>query len=255
MSKFVDKLQSLSRSSTKPIGFHPSLHELKSPAMLFIAGLSGTQASEAKLAADINADAGLILSDGINDGVASQMIKDLGDIPLGLFIKDLNGQKVDELASLGYDFMVFDIRMSAEILHEKGLGKFLVVEPSLDEGFVRAINHFDVDGVLIANRNEDAFITIEYLLFCKRFVELLEKPVVITLPSPVTKAELIGLWQAGAVGLVTPAEQPIKTLTELKDMVNDLPEKASRRHTKADAKLPQYGGFVADEEDEEQEEI
>ena len=54
MSKFVDKLQSLSKSSATPIGFHPSISKLKSPAMLLIAGLSGRQVKEAKIVADVN---------------------------------------------------------------------------------------------------------------------------------------------------------------------------------------------------------
>ncbi|MGA8848272.1 MAG: hypothetical protein WB564_00380 [Dehalococcoidia bacterium] len=39
MSKFVDKLQSLSKSSTTPIGFHPSVSELKSPVMKYTSAL------------------------------------------------------------------------------------------------------------------------------------------------------------------------------------------------------------------------
>jgi len=73
MSKFVDKLQSLSKSSTAPIGFHPPVSALKSPAILLIAGLSGTQVKEAKLVADVNADAGLILSEGPSAKVIKQM--------------------------------------------------------------------------------------------------------------------------------------------------------------------------------------
>ncbi|MDH4269397.1 MAG: hypothetical protein OEV52_03755, partial [Dehalococcoidia bacterium] len=64
MSKFADKLQSLSKSSTAPIGFHPAVSEVRSPAMLLIVGLSGTQVKEAKIVADVNADAGLIVSEG-----------------------------------------------------------------------------------------------------------------------------------------------------------------------------------------------
>jgi len=255
MSKFVDKLQSLSKSSTTPIGFHPSASESKSPAMLLIAGLSGTKVKEAKIVADVNVDAGLILDEGPSDKVVKQMVEAVSDIPLGIFVKGMNEEKINELASLGCDFVVFDIKAAATVLHKEKVGKFLMIEPSLDQGFVRAINSFEVDGVFISNSGGDSFVAVEHLLVCRRFVELLEKPVIMALPSLVTKAELANLWQAGVDGVVAPSTQSGEALTELKKMIGDLPKGARGRRAKADVKLPQYGGLVAEEEDEEQEEI
>jgi len=257
MSKFVNKLQSLSKSSNTPIGFHPSASESKGPAMLLIAGLSGTKVNEAKIVADVNADAGLILSEGPSARIIRQMVEAVGDIPLGVFVKGMSEEKINEFASLGCDFLVFDIRIPAAVLHKEEIGKFLMIEPSLDQGFVRAINSLEVDGVFINGRDGDPFVAVEHLLICQRFVELLEKPVIMTLPSLVTKAELTSLWQAGVDGIVVPSTQSVEALTELKKMIDGLPRGARGRRAKADVKLPNYGGLVASEEedDEEQEEI
>jgi hypothetical protein len=255
MSKFVDKLQSLSKSSTTPIGFHPSVSELKSPALLLIAGLSGTQVKEAKIVADVNADAGLILDEGPSARIVRQMVEAVGDIPLGVFVKGMSEEKIDELASLGCDFVVFDIRIPAAVLHKEEVGKFLMIEPSLDQGFVRAINSLDIDGVVISSRGEDSFVAVEHLLVCRRFVELLEKPVIMALPSLVTKTELASLGQVGVDSVVAPSTQSVEALAELKKMISDLPRRARGRRAKAGVKLPQYGGGVTGEEDEEQEEI
>jgi len=256
MSKFVDKLQSLSKSSTTPIGFHPSVSELKSPAMLLIAGLSGTQVKEAKIVADVNTDAGLILNEDPSARIVRQMVEAVGDVPLGVFVKGMSEEKINELASLGCDFMVFDIKAAAAVLYKEEVGKFLMIEPSLDQGFVRAINSLEVDGVFITSRGGDAFVAVEHLLVCRRFVELLEKPVIMTLPSLVTKAELTSLWQAGVDGVVAPPAQSVEALAELKKMIGGLPRGARGRRAKAGVMLPQYGGLVAEEEeDEEQEEI
>jgi len=255
MSKFVDKLQSLSKSLTTPIGFHPSVSELKRPAMLLIAGLSGTQVKEAKIVADVNADAGLILSEGASAKVVKQMVEAVGNVPLGVFVKGVSEEKINELTSVGCDFLVFDIRIPAAVLHKEGVGKFLMIEPSLDQGLVRAINSLEVDGVLISSRGGDSFVAVEHLLVCRRFVDLLEKTVIMVLPSLVTKAELTSLWQAGVDGVVAPSTQSVETLTELKKMISDLPRGARGRRAKAGVILPHYGGEVAGEEDEEQEEI
>jgi hypothetical protein len=255
MSKFVDKLRNISQSSMAPIGFHPSVSELKSLSMLLIAGLSGTQVKEAKIVSDVNADAGLILSEDASSKIVKQMVEAVGDVPLGVFVKGIGEEKIKEITSVGCDFMVFSIRTPAAVLYKAKAGKFLMIEPSLDQSFVRAINSLDLDGVLIGNIGEGSFVTVEHLLVCRSFVGLLEKPVIMALPSLVTKDELTGLWQAGVDGVVAPSTQSLDTLVELKKMIDDLPKGARGRRSKPSVKLPHYGGLMAGEEDEEQEEI
>jgi 2-keto-3-deoxy-L-rhamnonate aldolase RhmA len=254
MSKFVDKLQSLSKFSTTPIGFRPSLSELKSPAMSLVVRLSGTQVKEAKIVADVSADAGLILSEGASAKAIKQMVEAMDDIPLGVFVKGMSEETISDLASLGCDFVVLDIGTPATVLHKEEVGRFLMIEPSLDQGLVRAISSLEVDGVFISSGEEDSFVTVEHLLVCRRFVELLEKPVIMALPSFVTKAELTSLWQAGADGVVAPSTQSAEALAELKKMIGDLPKGARGRRAKVGVKLPQYGGGETKMEDEEQEE-
>ncbi len=253
MSKFVDKLQSLSKSSASPIGFHPSA-ESKDSVLLLIAGLSGAKVKEAKVVADVNADAGLILNESASTEIVGQMIEAVGDVPMGVFVKDVSEEKIKELVGSGCDFVVFDIKVAAAVLHKEGVGKILKIEPSLDQGFVRAINSLDVDGVLVSDEGEDSFVAVEHLLVYRRFVELLEKPVMITLPSSVTSAELGNLWQAGVDGIVVSPAQSVKALAELKKMIEGLPRGARGRRGKVGVILPHYGGGVATEEDEEQEE-
>jgi hypothetical protein len=218
-------------------------------------GLSGTQVKEATIVVDVNADAGLILSESTSAKVVKQMVEAVGNVPLGVFVKGMSEEKINELTSVGCDFVVFDIRIPAAVLHKEGLGKFLMIEPSLDQGLVRAINSLEIDGVFISSRGGDSFVAVEHLLVCRRFVELLEKPVIMALPSLVTKAELTSLWQAGVDGVVASLTQSVEALAGLKKMINDLPKGARGRRAKARVVLPHYGGDVAEEDDEEQEEI
>jgi hypothetical protein len=113
------------------------------------------------------------------------MVEALGNVPLGVFVRGMSQREMDELAGLGCDFVVFDIRGGAAMLGKGKVGKFLMVEPSLDQGLVRAINSFEVDGVFVS-RGTDSSVAVEHLLVCRRFVELLEKPVIMALPSLVT---------------------------------------------------------------------
>ena len=253
MSKLADRLQNLSRSSVSPLGFHPSATESKSPAMLLIAGLSGAEVEEAEVVADANADAGLLLSQGLNLKVIKQMVKSAGDIPVGVLVKDVSEENVDKLGDSGCDFLVFDTKMPATTLHREGIGRFLMIGPSLDQGLVRAISSLDFDGVFL-DFGEDSFITVEHLLVCQRFSELLDKPLIVILPCLVNSDVLSDLLQAGVGGVVTPAAQPGEALTELRKAIDNLPKEAKRRRTKASIVLPRYGESVSIEEDEDEEE-
>ena len=221
--------------------------------MLLIVGLSETQAKEARTVADIAADAGLIVSEGTGAKTVKQVIEAVGNVPLGVSVKGMREKETDELVSLGCDFVVFDIGGAAAILSKKEVGKFLMIEPSLDQGLVRAINSFEVDGVLISGGG--SVMTVERLLVCRRSVELLEKPVIIMLPSLVTKEELISLWQAGVDAVVSASTQSTEALSQLKKMLGDLPRRARNRPATAGVVLPRYGGDVIGEEDEQEEKI
>jgi len=251
MSKFADKLQSLSESSTTSIGFHPSVSELKSQTMLLVVGLSEAQVKEAKIVADVSADAWLILDQKLSARSVRQIVKVAGDIPVGVFAKGVGEGEIDEFVGLGCDFVVFDVKIAAAILHKGEVGKILMIEPSLDQSYVRAINSLEVDGVLISSGGEDNFVAVEHLLLCRRFVELLEKPIVMPLPSSFTKAGLTNLWKAGVDGVVVSSMQSIETLAELKKMMSDLPRGDRGHRAKVRVMLSHYGGFTATEEDEE----
>ena len=222
--------------------------------MLLIAGLSGAQVKEIKIVADANADAGLILKERPSIKAVKQMLEAAGDLPLGVSVKGMSEEETNELVSLGCDFVVFDISAPSAVLHKEEAGRILMIEPSLDLGLARAINGLGADGVLVNIGGGSSFIAVEHLLVCRRFVDLLETPVMIALPSSVTRAELMGIWQAGVDAVVAPPSQPAEALAELKEMIGDLPKGTRGRRAKVDVRLPHYGGGVAGEEDEEDEE-
>jgi hypothetical protein len=254
MSRFADKLRNLSRASATPIGFRPSASETKGPTMLLIAELPGVQSKEANILADIKADAGLIVREAHGAKVLKQVVEVAGDIPVGVAVKGVGEQELNELVNSGCDFVVLDIGVRAGVLHKEGIGRLLMIERSLDQGLVRAINSLEVDGVLIAGNEDDSFLAVERLLVCRRFVELLEKPVIMSLPSEITKDELAGLWEAGADGVFAPSSYSAETLTELRRMLSALPRRSRGRRARGGAILPRYSTDVAEEEGDEEEE-
>jgi len=253
MSKFVDKLHKLTKPSAPAIGFHVAASKSKNPPMLFVAGLSGVDTAEVTNAVRSNADAGLILNSSFKPGNLKKTIAAMGDIPLGVLIRGITEKRVSKLINSGCDFVVFDMQTSSAVLREEKTGKFLLVEPSLDQGLVNAINNLDIDGVFI-NKGEDPFITVKHLVVCHRFSKLLNKPLIVVLPSPITSVEIANLWKASIAGIVAPTTQPVDTFAELKEAINSLAEQTKRRRDKANAVLPQYREHISAEEEEEEEE-
>jgi hypothetical protein len=249
MSKFVDKLRNLSKPSTS-IGFHPAASKAKNSPMLLIAGLLGEDVKEAEAVANSNVDAGLLLSQSLSTKDVKQVVRTMGDIPLGVFLKDMSKEKAAKFADSGCDFVVFDMRMPIALMQEGGIGKFLLAESSLDSGLVRAINALDIDGVLI-NCVEGSFITVEYLLTCQRFSELANKPLLTNLSSLPTNIELGNLWKVGIDGVVIPPMQAAEAFVELRKAIDNLPREVKRRQGKVAAMLPHYGDSGTIDEEEE----
>jgi hypothetical protein len=246
MSKFAEKLRRIYRGSAPSMGFRKSA-ELDNPLLLIVADLTKASVKEAKAIAGAGIDAGIVSSEGLNAASFEKLVKAAGDVPLGLFLESASKQKI---AKLG-DFVVFGVKMPLEVVNEEGVGKLLKIEPSLDQGLVRAINELPIDGVLVAG--EESQVTIERLLICQRFAELLGKPLLVTVGSSVASGELSSLCEAGISGLLISEGLPAGAFADLKKSISSLPRTAKRKARGA-ALLPRLGGELGVEAEEEEEE-
>jgi len=254
MSKFVDKLNNLSRISVAPIGFHAVKGKQKGSPMLIVADLTGMDIGSIGAIAGGDVDAGLIWEQGLKVGNLQRIIKAMDGIPFGMVIKEATKERISKITSLGCDFVVFNMKVSTEVLGGEGVGKFLMVEPSLDLGLVRAISVLDINGIFV-NISEMSFITVEHLLVCRRFSELLNKPLIINLPSLISEAEFGNLWKAGVDGVVIPPAQTMEAFARLKRMIDNLPRGVKRKRGRVvNVTLPYYTGDIAVGEEEEGEE-
>ncbi len=254
MSKFVDRLNDLPKALVAPIGFHVTASKSEKSSILLVARLAGKDVVDAGIVASSDIDAGLVWEQDLSAGSLKQVIESMGDIPVGVVVQRASEEKVGELTALGCDFVVFDMRTSVAALGEDGIGRFLMIEPSMDQGLVRVINELDIDGVFVSGDGE-SFITVEYLLVCQRFGGLVNKPLVVVLPSVITNAELANLWNAGIGAVVISPDQPVEAFAELRGMVKNLSGKRKRRQGKVEVVLPRHGDVAVEEEEEDEEEI
>src|SRR4030043_1595658 len=255
MSKFAEKLQRIYRGLAPALGFRKS-DEAESAPLLIVASLTKTGTAEANALVAVGIDAGIISAKGLSAKSFGELSRVLGDIPLGLSLESTEKEAIAKSINLGCDFVVFGLKTPLEAVNKEGLGRVLKIESSLEPGLVRAVNGLpiSIDAVLVAV--DEPAITIERLLIHQRFAELLDKPLLVTLSSMITVAELGGLFEAGFNGLVLPEGLSAEPLADLKKSVSGLSRTTRRKH-KAAAILPRLGGEIETgvEEEEEEEDI
>jgi hypothetical protein len=253
MSKFADKLKHSQQNVAPSMGFRKSEVQSERVPMLLISDLTGAGEANIKNMVKGGIDAAIVNSNKTDVTACNKLVKTLGDIPLGVLFEDNSGEKIPDYADSKCDFIIFDVNTPAGAVSTRKSGNILKVDTSMMPNIARAINGLTVpvDGVFIINEN--TAVTIEYLLICKSFSELLNKPLIAGVNSTINDAELTGLYESGVKGLVVPGNLPLAKISGFKKVIGELP-KISKQKTKHSALLPQLGSIKGTEDDEDIEE-
>ena len=239
------------------MGFRKPGADADSSALLLVANLARTNLRDAKAMAGAGIDAAIVSTEGIDVAGFGKLASAMGDIPLGLSVESASLDEIDAYVASGCDFVVLGLKTPLEAVRKEGVGRILRIDGSLDQGLVRAINDLPlaVDGVLLAG--EECSVTIERLLICQRFAELVDRPLLVTVDLSAGSGELGSLSEAGVNGLVLPGGVPAKEFAKVKGAIGALPRVSGRKAKRA-ALVPRLGGgpeFEMEEEEEEEEEI
>lgn len=249
MSKFIDKLRLVSGASSPPMGFRTITAPPPKPRMLLVAALA--EASVEGLADYASgADGGLVPVHKLSSGAktVNKISRAMPAIPWGGWLKGVKGEGVKPLVEAGADFVVFPSDTSLAMLHNVKIGKILEVGASLDEGLLKTINDLPLDAVLTSGEAEKAsLLTWHHLMLCRRCAELVNKPLLASVPASVGSSELQALWAAGVVAVVveTPPQGRISELRQIIDKLTFPPP--SKR--KKEPLLPR----IAEEPEEKEE--
>jgi hypothetical protein len=258
MSQFIDKLKQVSQATPQPMGFRATQPSSDKPGILLIASLAQTDVDS--LADRVaGADAGLLRIAELNSGAKAfgEVSQAVPDIPWGGWLEGIAEEEVEQMAKIGFDFVVFPpASTSLAILKDKKVGKILQVEVSINEGLLPAVDELPADAVLVVGgKEEDYSLTWQHLLFFQRCADLLTKPLLVSIPSNVSTNELQTLCEAGVNGVVvkTESEQPTGRLKELRQAIDKLAFTAPRKPRKTEPLLPYPSGktYTVVEEEEE----
>ncbi len=260
MSRFIDKLNQVSRVMPQSMGFRKAQPVSEKPKILLIAGLTGASAGGLTDYV-VGADAGLLPIPKLSSGAKTlrEMSQAVPDIPWGGWLRNIEKGEIKQMVKAGCDFVVFPAANTPlTLLQNDEIGKILEIESSLSEGLLRAANELPIDAVLITTeQGGEYFLTWHHLMLFQRFAGLLTKHLLASIPSNVTANELQALWEAGVDGVVIEVSvgQPADRLKKLRQVIDKLAFPSQRKRGKVEALLPYIGSeasIVTEEEEEEE---
>ena len=261
MSRLIDEFHKATRTTAQPMGFRAARPTAAAARMPLVASLEiGANENPADCTGGASA---VLLRPGKTRPTAKTiqtMVKNLPDIPWGVYLDDNGDKKAVSPEGEGCDFVVFSAsgRISVTPQEEK-IGRILQVESSMDDGLLRAINDLPMDAVLIADTFEGGGTLVWHqLMIFQHLARLILKPLIVPVPANISGEELNALWEAGVDGLVVEVDaSSTGGLKELRQAIDKLPPRSQLKRDRMEALLPRTGGESSavpppDEEEEEE---
>jgi len=253
MSRFVDRLEGLNKSSLPAMGFRRSEADDTPISMLVAVELTGKPEDELKEVATTGAAAGILDPVGLTPAALVRYLKNKVDLPVGLVLgggKTGTGAKPE---GSDIDFIVFDMNLPVKSLagNESGsVGRILKLDTGIEPGLLRSVHGLQpgIEAVMIDIRVPS--LTIETLMNCRKAADFTGQPIIALTISKLTAAELAALRDAGVKCLVLPAGSTAAEISSLIDDIRALPKPEKKKDKKGIAIVPRMGLAPAPKEDE-----
>ncbi len=248
MSRLADKIEKAARPGAAPIGFGLAAERRASPTMLCLLQLGKDQMGKAGGAAAGAADA--VIVSGVDASKLGQVIKKMGDLPVGLRLDNAERAAVAAAREAGADFVLLDEKASAEAMLEEGAGLVLSVGTDAGDTELRVLAGLPLEALEVPAVEEP--LTLRGMLELRRLSLFSQTPLLVEVPPEIDASRLQALRQAGAVGVILDGKH-IDKLTALREAVLSLPPRGRRREERAEALLPPLTAVLTGEEEEEPE--
>ncbi len=208
MSKFIDRLKQLSEGAPQPLGFRPGGMAATRLKVQLVASLSGDAIPDSIS----DADAAFLCVDMPATKGSQKKLAEKAKVPFGACAA--GNVDVKALAEAGTDFVVFPANANVGGLADSKIGKVLEIDTNLSDSLLRSLNALAVDAVLLrhgfsesggdspAAATSSEGLTWQDVIAIHRVAGMISKPVLLTVPSDISQADLKTVWHAGVDGVV-----------------------------------------------------
>ncbi len=197
MSNLVTKLRIAARLEPAPMGFTGVNVDSPRPKPVLIARVGG----EARKVVSLVKGADAVFIDTHQEEVADKIIKQLGSekgknkTPIGCWLGNNPECKSD------FNVLVMDTDMT--LLKNAKEGKVLVVEPNIEDKYLKFLDDLPVDAIMVArSEGQPCRLTLESYVLCQRMALAISKPLVVHVGSNIGPQELSDMWDYGIDGVM-----------------------------------------------------
>ena len=226
MSKLSEALQRKRRGEgARAMGFGARASEKDRALLLGATGASAGEALEAgadfvAVAAE-DAEAAVAALDGL-DGLA------------GVQVASLATEGIEALEEAGADFVIADPETAAAGIVDSELGLVLEVDEAWEDAPLRALAPLSLDAVLV--RAPVTTFTVARRISLSRVGALCGAPLIVTVSTGISSADLGALRESGAGGVVAAEDTSADELAGLIEQLEAVPPRSARRRSE--------GGFA-----------
>ena len=259
MSKFLDRMEQISRGAPAPLGFGVARPE-KVPGMALVGLITSDYSTGVSAVAELAPDAALVAG-GPGQTSISELAQPLGSkLPWGVRATSITQEEAQAYQESGCDLLAFPLEGTpvAAVATDE-IARILCVDPDMEEREFRAIMTLPVDVLLLSMSGHSGPWTLSELAAVGSVSRRAgDKYILVEVSQPPDGKELEALRDIGVHGLVVDVGQvSAEALAGLKKGLLEMPRQRPGRRTRRDAILPGSAflpGEALGREDEDEEE-
>ena len=242
MSKFIERLQQVFQPLPQSMGFQAAKKEQMRPKMQLVVNITGGKLESPPK--ELNEADALVLP--FSKAGVDKMI-------WGRWLSKGDAEEVEKSIKSGADFIILSADGEA-LPPDKKIGKILQIEASITDVLLRTVNELSVDAILLSEYRESGLLfTWKRLMLIQRFSSMLNKPLLVEIPTSVTGNELQLVWEAGVSGVIVTSDagQAEAVTRDLRNTVDKLSFPSKRKREKSLAILPRLESKPEEPEEDE----
>ncbi len=249
MSKLSDAIRKTTRPILSPIGFQPGAARKPVPTLLLVATLRSGSEADARRVASAGVDCLLLAPEEAWGEALVVAAKAVGDMPVGLWLRNADPDAVKSAREAGIDYLVFsDENTKAEVLIDEKLGFVLSLAEGEDDTMLRSLGTLSLDAMLVSYWEGE--LTVRRALELRRLAALSQKPLMLSVSTDVGAGELEALRDAGVTAVIVDGERTAEDdLKRLRETIMALPPRRKRREERPEVSITAPAGNSHDHDD------
>lgn len=241
MSKFIDILNKSSQAAPQPMGFRTSQTAQPGHRLQLVASVAKAAAGDVT-----GANAGLLRIPSPVPSITTlkKAIPTVPDIPWGAWLEEASQDEVKKVTKSGCDFVIFSTGSALALPPDDNVGIIIQIDTAIAEGPLRALNELPIDAVLVTPQSETGSqLTWGQLMLLQRFGDIVNVPLLVSIPSTSGTDELQLLQDTGIDGVVVDigSDVPSGEVNRLRQVIDSLKPPTTRKHQELDALVPRTG--------------